>query len=121
MLISNLSYTHTGVPIGTIEFILIRSLYGGTRCHAPIPGPTRLADPNRVRGVRLKTGTLYLIFFFKIELVLVVMAHILYPKTTLHIQSAGPTVMNPYWFFGPAICGCLQMSSPVPTRIKNPC
>ena len=33
-------------------------------CHAPNPGPTRLADPNRVRGARLRTGTLYLIFFF---------------------------------------------------------
>ena len=31
MLISNLSYTHTGVPVGTTEFILIRSLYGDTR------------------------------------------------------------------------------------------
>ena len=31
VLISNLSYTHTGVPVGTIEFILIRSLYGDTR------------------------------------------------------------------------------------------
>ena len=30
MLISNLSYTHTGVPVGITEFILIRSLYGGT-------------------------------------------------------------------------------------------
>ena len=26
-------------------------------CHAPIPGLTRLADPNRVRGARLRTGT----------------------------------------------------------------
>ena len=33
------------------------------RCHTPIPGPTRLADPNRVRGARPCTGTLYLIFF----------------------------------------------------------
>ena len=33
-------------------------------CHTPIPGPTRMADPNRVRGVRLYTGTLYLFFFF---------------------------------------------------------
>ena len=32
-------------------------------CHAPNPGPTRLADPNLVRGARLRTGTLYLIFF----------------------------------------------------------
>ena len=31
VLISNLSYTHTGVPVGTTEFILIRSLYGGIR------------------------------------------------------------------------------------------
>ena len=31
MLISNLSYTHTGGPVGTTEFILIRSLYEDTR------------------------------------------------------------------------------------------
>ena len=31
VLISNLSYTHTGVPVGTTEFILIRGLYGDTR------------------------------------------------------------------------------------------
>ena len=30
VLISILSYTHTGVPVGTTEFILIRSLHGGT-------------------------------------------------------------------------------------------
>ena len=30
-------------------------------CHTPIPGPTRLADPNRVRGARTYTGTLYLL------------------------------------------------------------
>ena len=36
------------------------------RCHAPIPGPTRLADPNRARGARPYTGTLYLIFFFNL-------------------------------------------------------
>ena len=33
-------------------------------CHTPIPGPTRLADPNRVRGAIPYTGTLYLNFFF---------------------------------------------------------
>ena len=32
-------------------------------CHTPNPGPTRLADPNRVRDARPDTGTLYLIFF----------------------------------------------------------
>ena len=31
VLISNLSYTHTGVPVGTTKFNLIRSLYGDTR------------------------------------------------------------------------------------------
>ena len=31
VLISNLSYTHTGVPVGTTEFILIWSLYRDTR------------------------------------------------------------------------------------------
>ena len=46
------------------------------KCHTPIPGPTRLADPNRVRGARPYTGTLYL-FFFKAELVPMGMAHIL--------------------------------------------
>ena len=30
VLISNLSYTHTGVPVSTTEFILIRGLYGDT-------------------------------------------------------------------------------------------
>ena len=35
-----------------------------TDCHALIPGPTQLADPNRFRGARLYTGTLYLFFFF---------------------------------------------------------
>ena len=45
----------------------IRARYKG--CHTPIPGPTRLADPNRVRGARPYTGTLYLIFFSKAELV----------------------------------------------------
>ena len=50
----------------------------GYTCHAPNPGPTRLEDPNRVRGARLKTGTLYLIFFFfKSRTVPVGMAHIL--------------------------------------------
>ena len=37
----------------------------GLHCHAPIPGPTRLADPNRVRGARIGIGTLYLNIFFK--------------------------------------------------------
>ena len=38
-------------------------------CHASIPSPTQFANPNRVRGARPYTGTLYLFFFLKAELV----------------------------------------------------
>ena len=34
-------------------------------CHSPIPGPTRLVDPNRVRGTRPYIGTLLSDFFFQ--------------------------------------------------------
>ena len=34
-----------------------------------ILSPTRLADPNRVRGARLYTGTFYQFFFLRVELV----------------------------------------------------
>ena len=30
-------------------------------CHGPIPGPTQMTDPNRVRDARPCTGTLYLL------------------------------------------------------------
>ena len=40
------------------------------KCHAPIPGPTRLADPNRFRGVRPYTRTLYFSFFSELNLYL---------------------------------------------------
>ena len=94
-------------------------------------------------------------FFFKAELVLVGMAHILlqnqhiiyiYKRTTtgvvsikiytpilspiykyktvllhLQIRARNLHVVNPYKCVGPAVCGCFQTSSPVPTRIKNPC
>ena len=49
----------------------------GPSCHAPNPGPTRLADPNWFPG----RETIYLDslpdFFFKAELISVGMAHIL--------------------------------------------
>ena len=35
---------------------------GQRMCHAPDPGPTRLANPNRFRGAKPYTGTPY--FFF---------------------------------------------------------
>ena len=100
------------------------------------PGPTRLADPNRVRGARLRTRTLYLIFFFNQtcncgygpHLITESKYHIHLPspiynyKTVLlhlQIRARNLHVVNPYKCVGPVVCGSLQMSSPVPTRIKT--
>ena len=42
-------------------------------CHAPDPGPTRLANSNRFRGAKEYAGTPYFLFFFlKAELITVV-------------------------------------------------
>ena len=124
-------------------------------CHAPIPSPTRLADPHRVRGARPYTETLYLFFLkpnlylwvwpttynrikisytkLQIKITTVVVftvsytysfeSHLHIQNYTLHLhdQSAEPTVMNPYWCAGPAVCGRSRTSSSVPARIKNPC
>ena len=38
-------------------------------CHTPIRGPTRKADSSWVLGARLYTGTLYLFFFLRAEIV----------------------------------------------------
>ena len=46
-------------------------------CHAPNPGPTRLADPNRFPGRETQDWDSLPDFFFKTELVPVGMAHIL--------------------------------------------
>ena len=43
--------------------------WGEIACHTPIPGPTRMVDPNWVRGARLYTGTLIDLFFLRAELV----------------------------------------------------
>ena len=40
-------------------------------CHAPDPGSTRLANPNRFRGAKPYTGTLFF-FFLKADLISVV-------------------------------------------------
>ena len=44
-----------------------------------------------------------------------------YKTVLLHLQIRARNlhVVNPYWCVGPAVCGSLQMSSPVPTRIKT--
>ena len=42
-------------------------------CHAPDPGPTRLANPNRFQGAKPYAGTPYFFtFFFKAEIISVV-------------------------------------------------
>ena len=47
-------------------------------CHTPIPGPTRLADPNRVRSARTYTETLYLLNQTLIYPSLIIYQHIIY-------------------------------------------
>ena len=47
-------------------------------CHAPIPDLTRLANPNRVRGARTYTGTLYLLNQTVIYPSLIIYQHIIY-------------------------------------------
>ena len=57
-------------------------------CHTPIPGPTRMADLNQVRGARLYTGTLIDLFFLRAELVPVGIQTIsVITKNHLHIQK----------------------------------
>ena len=95
------------------------------------------------RDARLRTGTLYLIFIFlffyflkqqnwylwvwptsynrfKISYTFIE-SHLQYKTLLLQFRARNLHVVNPYKCVGPAVCGCLLMSSPVPTRIKNPC
>ena len=88
------------------------------------------------RDARPNTGTLYLIFFLKLNLYLLVwptsyniikisytfIESLLQKQNctfTLQIRARNLHVVNPYKCVGPAVCGSLQMSSPVPTRIKT--
>ena len=58
----------------------------------PDPDPTRLADPNRVRGARLSTGTLIDRFYLRAELVPVGIQTIsVIEKNHLHIYK-GTTI-----------------------------
>ena len=59
--------------LGPVPEILLKQ-----KCHTPIPGPTRLVDPNRVpRSETIYWDTLPDFFFLKVELVPVGMTHIL--------------------------------------------
>ena len=99
--------------------------------HTPFPGPTRLADPNRVRGARPYTGTLYLmiffLFFLKPNLYLWVwptsynIIKILYTFTKSHLQllnctftftnqSTEPTCSEPLQVCWPS---CMRMFTDV--------
>ena len=123
-------------------------------CHAPIPGLTRLADPNRFPGRETIYWDSLPDFFLKPNWYLWVWPtsynriKILYTnqknyhwsgvhKKSIHLSSPiykyktvllhlqirarNLHVVNPYKCAGPAVCGSFQMSSPVPTRIKNSC
>ena len=113
----------------------------GMLCHAPIPGPTRLADPNLFPGRETQDWDSLPDFFFFLkanrtdtcgygphlitESKLIYIYRVPFTNTKLNFyiynQSADLHVVNPSKCVGLAVCGCLLMSSPVPTRIKNPC
>ena len=101
-------------PLGVVSRYSLCIVTGG-QCHAPIPDPTRLSDPNRVRGV-----TLYYIlglidlFFLRAELVSVVIQTIsvitkiifIYKRTTtgvvslnIYIHILSPIYLYMYIFF----------------------
>ena len=107
-------------------------------CHAPNPGPTRLTDPNRFPGCETQDWDSLPDFFlnrtgtcgYGPHLITESQYHIHLPspiyifKTELlhlQIRARNLHVVNLYKCVGLAVCGCLLMSSPVPTRIKNPC
>ena len=114
-----LSYFNTYSPMRRINSIRMV-------CHAPIPGPTRLADPNRVRGARPYIGTLYLIFFLKLNWYLwvwptsynIIKIYTHLPSTiykynytfTFTNQSTEPTCSEPLQVCWPS---CMRISSNV--------
>ena len=58
------------------------SYFGGEfHCDTLIPGPTRLADPNRVRSARPYTETLYLLYQTLVYPILITIS-------TYHIQKS---------------------------------
>ena len=135
-----MSEHHSGGFLNYIIFFKIFQfdLLCHVACHVLNPGPTRLADPNRFPGRETQDWDSLPDFFFKPNWYLWVwptsynIIKISYTFLESHLQiqnctftftnqSTEPTVMNPYWCVDLAVCGCLLTSSPVPTRIKNPC
>ena len=138
-----------------MSFVYEMIIQGLTSCHAPNPGPTRMADPNRFPGRETHDWDSLPDFFLKQNWHLWVwptsynrvnilntnqknyhrsgvhqkpihikLSPIYIYKTELlllQIRARNLHVVNPYKCVGLAVCGCLLMSSPVPTQIKNPC
>ena len=122
-----------------------------SRCSKPEPvvwailsRPESRSDPiggsEPVSGTRdsgLGLFTCFFFVFFKpnwylwVWPTLIIIQNIIYinrvpfSKTKLYFSNykseRGPTCSEPFQVCWPAVCGCLLMSSPVPTRIKNPC
>ena len=122
-----------GAVLGQKDEKVFKAIY---YCHTPIPGPTRLADPNRFPGRETIYWDSLPDFFLKAKWHLWVWStsynnskhHIHlqspiynYKTVLLHLQIRARNlhVVNPYKCVGPTVCGNLQMSSPVPTRIKT--
>ena len=90
--------TTTAPPITivpTSPAVLASSIVCTPAMSHPIPDPTRLADPNRVRDATLYTGTHFDMFFFRAKLVPVVMQTIsvitkiifIYNRITIEVVS----------------------------------
>ena len=65
-------------------------------CHAPNPGPTRLTNPNQIRGARSYTGTLYLFFFFLKPNLYLWVWPTYYNNSKYHIQNF-KIKLPPWW------------------------
>ena len=90
-----LTYIYTEVLIHVLVLLSILSLYlsyimHDILCHAPNPGPTRLADPNRFPGRETQDWDSLPVFFFKTELIPVGMTHT-YNNSKYYIQVKGTT------------------------------
>ena len=84
-----MEFTYNNIYQASIEMAPFEALYGRKyRCHAPIPGPTQLADPNRFRGAKPYIwDSLLFFFFFRAEIIPVgIQIIFVITKGHLHIQ-----------------------------------